>query len=287
MTNSKPLLCLGCGMGFENVTIPEQVEIIKSVGFDAFFYDRRRNATTAQTEEVAVKGAKLGIGFQSIHAPFFGMDDMWHVEDEELPGLMVKELKESIDDCKEFDVPLVIMHAIIGMDNHNPTKLGLERIEKIIDYAVKKGITIAFENTEGEEYLRCLLDTFGDVPNVGFCIDTGHEMCYNFSRDLIGAYGKYLVSTHLNDNMGITDPENITFYDDAHLLPFDGIADWEGIAKRLHKCGYNGTLTFEVNHKSKPERTANDIYNGLSCEAYIAKAYEKAVKFQKLFMETK
>ena len=96
------------------------------------------------------------------------MDDLWHDEDGELAEIMRKELFNSIDNCHNLDVPIVVMHAIIGMDNHTPTELGLERIGEIIDYAVKRGVVIGFENTEGECYLKALLDRFGEIENVGY-----------------------------------------------------------------------------------------------------------------------
>lgn len=282
MKEQNELLCLGLGMGF-NIPETEQMEVIKSAGFDAFFYDRKKNGVKADTESVAEKAAKLGLIFQSVHAPFYGMDDIWHDESGEISKIMENDLVASIDDCHDFGVDKVIMHAIIGADNCTPTELGIKRLDKIIDHAVKRGVNIAFENTESEMYLEKIFENFGDVPNVGFCIDTGHEICYNYSNDLIGKYGKYLIATHLNDNMGMADPNVVTFYDDAHLLPFDGIADWQGIAQRLKKWGYNGILTFETIAPNRPERNANDIYKDLSFEEYVNKAYRHAVKFKELY----
>ena len=274
-------------MDFNVIADIDQLEVIKAAGFDQFFYTERRNQPRAEDEAIAEKAAKLGIGFHSIHAPFYGMDDLWHDEDGELAEIMRKELFNSIDNCHNLDVPIVVMHAIIGMDNHTPTELGLERIGEIIDYAVKRGVVIGFENTEGECYLKALLDKFGEIENVGFTFDSGHELCYNGGSDMLGKYGKYLVSTHLDDNHGMSDPEHPNFLDDYHLLPFDGYADWEGIARRLNKCGFEGSLTFEVDSKGRCGSHSNDMYLGLSLEQYVAKAYEHAVRFRELVLSVK
>ena len=285
--SGKPLLCLGTGLDFDEVPAVEQIEIMKSVGFDQFFYCEAKNQRASDDEAVAEKAAKIGIGFHSIHAPFYAMDDLWHDESGELAKIMEQELKNSIDNCRNLDVPIVVMHAIIGMDNHTPTELGLERIGKIIDYAIKRGVTIGFENTEGECYLKALLDKFGELENVGFTYDSGHELCYNGGSDMLGKYGKYLISTHLDDNHGMTDPEHPNFLDDYHLLPFDGYADWEGIAKRLHKCGFDGSLTFEVDSKGRGGSHSNDMYLGMSIEQFVKAAYDHAVRFRDLFLATK
>ena len=275
--SDKPLLCLGTGLDFNEVPAVEQIEVMKSVGFDQFFYSETKNQRAADDEAVAEKAAKIGIGFHSIHAPFYAMDDMWHDESGELAKIMEQELKNSIDNCHNLDVPIVVMHAIIGMDNHTPTELGLERIGKIIDYAIKRGVTIGFENTEGECYLKALLDKYGELENVGF----------NGGTDMLGKYGRYLISTHLDDNHGMTDPEHPNFLDDYHLLPFDGYADWEGITKRLNKCGFDGSLTFEVDSKGRCGSHSNDMYLGMNIEQFVKAAYDHAVRFRDLFLATK
>jgi len=124
-----------------------------------------------------------------------------------------------------------------------------------------------------------LLEHFKDNDSVGFCWDSGHEMCYNYSKDLLALYGDKLIATHLNDNLGISNfGGRIYWTDDLHLLPFDGIADWDGIAKRLDRCGFNGIMTFELNIRSKPDRHENDIYTKMTIEEYIAECYKRACR---------
>ncbi len=280
----KNKLCLDLGMQLETPLIT-QLEIVHNAGFDAFAYDREKQDNSDMTELLAEKAAKLGIGFEYIHAPFYGMDDIWHADDE-LADIMIKDIFATVDDCENFNVPYAVVHAIIGMDNCTPTELGIKRLQRVIDYAVKKDVTLAFENTEGEMYLEAIFERYGEIANVKFCFDSGHEMCYNYSRDMLAKYGKYLAVTHLNDNVGMTGNE-LTFLDDAHLLPFDGIADWQGIAKRLCACGYDGTLSFETIAKGRPDRTENVRYHSLTDEEYINFAYEKAAKFRELFLSNK
>ena len=283
MTENRKL-CINTGLAFDGGL--EKLDAIKNAGFDGFFNDKPKHSDYKITEQIANRAAKLGLYYQSIHAPFYGMDDIFHDDSGELADIMITDLINSVEDCARFDIPLVIMHAIIGMDNFSPNELGLQRLEKVIDRSVKKGVTIAFENTEGEMYLEAILNRYGSLPNIGFCIDTGHEMCYNHSRDLIGKYGNLLVSTHLNDNRGITGDE-ITFLDDCHLLPFDGVADWNGIAGRLNRCGYNGDVTLEVISKGRKGLDTNKKYDGMSLEDFLGEAYRKAVQFRELLNNVK
>ena len=142
---------------------------------------------------------------------------------------------------------------------------------------------IAFENTEGEQFLRAVMERFGDSDAVGFCLDTGHEMCYNHSRDMLSLYGKKVLMTHLNDNLGISDFDGQTIWtDDLHLLPFDGIANRQRIVERLEEHGYDGIYNFELNKTSKGDRHDNDIYTKMTTPEYINEAYKRACRVASL-----
>lgn len=262
-----------------DVPVADQPELLKNAGFDRFAFDREKRGTSELTELLMKKAEILNLACEYIHAPFYGMDDIWHDESGELAEIMLRDLYATIDDCSNYSVKYAVFHAIIGMDNCTPTQLGLERLDDVVDYAVKKNVYLAFENTEGEMYLEAVMNRYKDVSNVGFCFDSGHELCYNYGKDILSKYCDRLFVTHLNDNRGMTGSE-LTFYDDSHLLPFDGIADWDGIAKRINNGNYSGTLSFEVISKGRPTRTDNDIYKGLTAQEYVDKAYSKAVEFR-------
>lgn len=271
-------LILGTGMGL-SIPVAEQVVLIKKSGFDGVFTGWKEEAEANNAVAAAIR--EQGLFYHSIHAPFRDVHHLWESKDE--GEREVRSQIRCLEDAARMDVDLVIMHTIIGMDRHTPTNLGIERYGRIFDAAKKLGVRIALENTEGEEYLAALMSAFADDNNIGFCIDTGHEMCYNECRDMIGQYGHRLFSTHLNDNMGKTGGE-VTWCDDAHMLPFDGgKADWNEIVKRLEKVGYVGDLTFELTTQSKPTRHCNDRYSAMSPEQYINEAYQKACLVRDLF----
>ena len=100
--------------------------------------------------------------------------------------------------------------------------------------------------------------------------------------DVPALFGDKLICTHLNDNLGQTDPDVITWLDDSHLMPFDGIADWQGIAERLARINYGGELTFEMSLDSKPGKNTHDIYAHLDLKGYFDLIYKKAQQFAQL-----
>lgn len=275
----KTKLCLNVHSGFE-IEPMSQIKVFHDAGFEGFFISWQRGMDVAEIAEFA---ASIGMIFQSIHAPFGKAAIMWENSSDAKDA--IAELMECVDVCAENKVPIMVCHTIIGFDKHTPTKAGIENYRKVVLYAKEKGVKIAFENTEGEEYLAAIMDAFSEHENVGFCWDTGHEMCYNHSKDMLALYGDRLIATHINDNLGIRDfGGEITFIDDLHLLPFDGVADWQNIVHRLNRSGYNDILTFELKIQNNPGRHEHDDQHKMSFEEYIAEVYKRACRVATLKM---
>ena len=272
-------LCLATKESF-GVPLTEQVRLFAEAGFEGFFTGFSSGTELAPLRKAADECSML---FQSVHAPFSGCRALWNGEAEEIEHILT-ELIECVHACADAEVPLMVSHAFIGFGfSDKPTERGIENYARVVREAEKYGIRVAFENTEGEEFLAAVMNAFRDCPNVGFCWDTGHEMCYNYSKDMPALYGDRLFGTHLNDNLGIRDyAGKIFWHDDLHLLPFDGIADWQGIADRLDRCGFDGPQTFELNNTSKPGRHDNDKYARMELTDYLAAAYARACRVASL-----
>ena len=278
MSQNKRLLGMGMGFGRGDVPAEARLEYIAAAGFDATFCGWNPDGDLAATARLI---REAGLILQSVHAPFNTVDRMWKrgKEGDEVLNMLCR----CLDDCAEAGAPIMVSHVWIGFGRQRPTKIGIERFARLLDHAEKCGVRVAFENTEGEKYLELIRDELFSHPAAGFCIDTGHEMCYNYSEDMITKYGKdgKLIATHINDNLGITGDE-ITWLDDAHLLPFDGVGDWQGVADRLLSVGYDGIIMSELTTKSKPHRNTHDIYNKLDCEGFVRLAYERMSRFASL-----
>ncbi len=269
------LLCMNANEAF-GVPVKEQIPMLKAVGFEGFFtmWDEANPIS-----EWASLAREQGMIYQSLHAPFDGVSLIWRGTDEEAKR-PVERIISTVKSAAENDIKIVVCHCYIGFDGIvDITEKGIERFGKIVAEAEKHGVKIAFENTEGEQYLEALMNAFSDKACVGFCLDTGHEMCYNFSVDLLSKYGDRLIATHINDNLGIKDfGGKIFWHDDLHLLPFDGIRDWDETARRFKEHKYEGILTFELCRSSKPNRHENDKYERMELVEYFTEAYSRACR---------
>lgn len=268
---------IGISLG-NNYPIPtdEVAKTVKKIGFDAISPELNPDIDVSKTVAAA---KEYGLEIQSFHSPFGRAADMWS-NDKALSKPAKRDLTYSIDKCAEFNVPVLVVHTWIGFENsfENCDKC-FENFDEIAAYAESKNVKIAFENTEGEESLFALIEHFKNNDSIGFCWDSGHEMCYNRSEDLLSLFGDRLLITHLNDNLGISRFDGKTYWtDDLHLLPYDGIADWDYNITRLKNSRKLEILNFELNINSKPNRHDNDIYSKMSIEEYFTEAYKRACK---------
>lgn len=267
----KVKLCLSLSDSF-GLDGADQIRLFKEIGFDGFF-----SLYTPRIPEYKKLADELGMIYQSVHAPFVDVHHLWQKSDK--TEVALKEQLDCVRACAENGINIMVCHAIIGFDRHSPCEMGIELFRKVVEEGARLGVKIAFENTEGSEYLEALMNAFKDYDNVGFCLDTGHELCYNRGEDMLKLYGDRLIATHINDNLGVRSYEGvITYLDDLHLLPYDGIGDFDKLGERLAKVGFEGPLTFELTRANKPGRKNLDKYNKISTEEYLYEAYARACR---------
>lgn len=258
------------------VPVPELVRLVGRTGFDAVSPEWEENDDFAETAEAA---RESGLAIQSLHGPFDVAAKMWSADTDDSEEAL-RKLLLSLETCKQYSIPVMVVHVWMGFDNiPAPNSEGFENFGKLVKKAEEYGVKIAFENTEGDELLFALMEHFGGNGNVGFCWDSGHEMCYNHSMDLLARFGDRLIMTHLNDNLGISRFDGKTYWtDDLHLLPFDGIADWDYNVARMKKAKKQEYINFELNIRSKPNRHENDAYGEMPIERYFTEAYNRACR---------
>lgn len=270
----RPLLCINLG-AYVGASCTEQLDAIRAAGFDGYFMSYSDEPTM---RACAAHAKELGLYLQSIHAPFSHVCDLWHGTKEEAQ----RELDRLLDCLRitaDLGATLMVVHPFIGFERHEPTAQGLSYFEQLVAAAEKAGVRLAFENVEGIEYLHAVMAHFAGRSSVGFCWDTGHALCYNGDCDPMADYQSRLMGTHLNDNLGVHDRAGkITWLDDLHLLPFDGVNSWQKIADRLQSCGFTQEWTFELTTKSKPGRHDNDLYAAMPIESYYALCYQRACR---------
>lgn len=257
-------------LGGAGLSQEQHIAQIAEAGWDAFFtgWDPDRIGKWADA------GARAGLTYASIHAPFGEINRMWEAGDN--AEHVRNDLIACVNDCGRYGIPVMVLHPFIGFHSHTPNQSGIDNFTRVAEAADRAGVALSFENVEGEEYLTALMEAFSDCPHVGFCLDTGHELCYNRGKDMMALYGSRLNHTHFSDNLGVTGAE-IDWLDDLHLVMGDGSVNWSRVMSRIRASGYAGPLMCELSLTNKPGKHTQDAYAAMGMETFYRFAYERAL----------
>ncbi len=241
------------------LTDEEYIRRLASLGFEGTFsmvLDEERQKNVARLCE------KYNVRCETLHSPFKKVNDIW-TEGEEGDAYL-DSMKKTVDHCVIAGADIAISHLSSGMNPPATTDIGRARFEKLIEYASKKGVKIAFENQRKIFNLAWTLETF-DESVAGFCWDCGHEACFTPGREYMPIFGDRLICVHIHDNFCV-------YNSDDHLLPFDGKIDMDRVASHICASGFEGTLMLEVIAGN------SNVYEGVSPESYLERAAEAVRK---------
>ena len=127
-------------------------------------------------------------------------------------------------------------------------------VTELADYAALYGVTVCVENLPFPKYPLttveqvCTLVDKVNKSNLKVCLDVGHAAIF-YGTD-VGAAVRYignrLEAVHVHDNMGEQD---------EHLIPGDGIVDFDGFCSALKEIGFSGVISLETSAKNtgRPE----------------------------------
>ncbi len=247
----------------KSVSIVETINAIKNANFKNVFvqwYDE--NWQYSQEEQVKLC-KELGLNIIFAHLGYQNINSIW---EEGLEGdNLVETYKKNIKNCKENNIPMVVMHLTSKKKAPMYSEIGLNRIRKIVEYAKKLNMKVAFENTKIKGYLEYVLENIKD-DNVGICFDSGHyhvhfndEFNFEFFKDRIFAI-------HLHDN----DKS-----DDLHLMPFEGTINWKEVILKLKECNYTGPITLELCYRYD--------YLKMDLKEFYIKGYEVGQNLAEIF----
>ncbi len=244
-------------------TIEEQIALYARIGFDSFFL------ATGVTEEYykiphwSEIAATQGIRFEAVHGPTGGANELWAGK---CDGYFA-HICRIVDWCREGQVEKLVLHGAHGMPPP-VSPAGLTAFDRLEGYAEEAGVRLLWENSNVTEHFLALATRQSTTKNGfhGVCLDVGHHQCYSPDlpwQKLVGDRVKY---THLHDNIGI--PAGASVGPDLHLLPFDGVRDWDKLVVDLVSCGYKGTWNLELSCNGDV-RYREMAYEKFAEEAYV------------------
>ena len=234
----------------------DQIKYMKSAGFSGTFIGSENERLPALMKVLEPAGIRV----ETLHAPFVtadgvGMNDIWNPGDN--GERMLRRLIDGLEKCSHYNVPKLIVHLSSGKTPPPVNDLGLERFGRLADKAAAVGVKICFENQRVLGNLAVAMEMF---PETEFCWDTGHEECFAGGRRYMPLFGSRLGALHVQDNLGEQDK-------DRHMIPGDGIVNFDNAAKYIAAAGFCGTIMLELKTKE---------YKDLSPEEFLSRAAQGA-----------
>ncbi len=217
-----------------------------------------------QFDEVMKALEKSKIIVENLHAPFKSHNDIWLKG--EAGDKILDRLCAAIECCIKYNIKVMVAHVSNGRPMPEITQVGLERFDRLMEYAKKGGVTVAFESHRYLENVKFIMERY---PEAGFCLDNCHENAFTPGVRYMPMWGDRLIATHISDNEFVCDK-------DMHMLPFDGNINFNETAREIAECGRDVTLMLEV----KPDN--HERYNGMSVREYYTEAAKKLKQLDKM-----
>ena len=246
---------------FEGIDLEQRLRLTAAADFDNFFIDWGFAHDREEMGRQVALGKTLGLTCDCSHSTIPGSELLWadHPDVERV----LDNFFLCMDNAAALEIPVVVIHC--SPEYEPEFALGIKRFERLVEYAKKKGLRIALENTRGADWLVKTLAHFEGCDTVGFCYDSGHEAFCTPGFRFLPKIGHRLIYTHLHDNLIVGD---------HHLLPWDGKIGFDRVVGELRDCGYQGNLTLELNYTPYVDK--------LSPEDYVKQCFGIACRLAKL-----
>ncbi len=190
-----------------------------------------------------------GLEVSQAHAPWRAPKDNDPDERVRWRAAMKKAIYgTSVLGCQRFVVHPLMPYLDTAEGAEEVWEMNLDFIGDLADCAKQYGITVCVENLPFPAYplasveAVCKLVDELDRDNLKVCLDTGHAAIFKGSDvgSAVRIIGKRLEALHIHDNMG---------KEDQHLIPGDGIIDWDGFSEALREIGYDKVVSLETSAK--------------------------------------
>lgn len=171
-------------------------------------------------------------------------------------------MRKSIKGAGIMGIKWLVIHPSTCYTTATPVQTSkgknVKQFREYAEYAAQFNVGLALENmwdlslapkrryTSNSEELVDLVDSI-DRNNVGICWDVQHASIQEENQGLaIRHIGNRLKATHISDQTGL---------DNIHILPYQGVTDWDDVLQAFADIDYQGDFSYEMQHylKRAPE----------------------------------
>ena len=150
--------------------------------------------------------------------------------------------------CSRFIVHPLMPYMYTAEHADEVWTMNEEFFAELSDYAKDYDVTVCLENMPFQnfpistaEHCVKMVDKLGK-DNLKICLDTGHAAIFEGSNvaKAVKTIGHRLEALHIHDNMG---------KEDQHLIPGDGIINWDAFSEALKEIGFDKVVSLETSPK--------------------------------------
>lgn len=251
--------------GFDT-NLNERAKLLNSIGFNCVITNtdlkfKKQNGTIRQQMKLF---NQYNLKLSTLHMRYNAQDLPYFWTRSRKGNWMERRLIKDVKTASKYGCKYVVTH-LKGI----PSKVGLDRLNRVLKVCEKYNTSLAIENTEN---IACFMHTFDNIKHkhLKFCYDSGHAHCFNPDIDFLTLFADKLVCLHLHDNMGKNDDHTLNKY---------GTINWDKIAQKLAQINFDGSLDYETlmlaEHNETAKEVAIEVYNQ-ACE--LEKLIEKYKK---------
>ena len=242
-----------------NIDDIQLLDMVAKAGFDSIILPFSFVEKYKEKSLEIVKS--FGLKIQMIHSRYNAkqLDQFW----QDHPGgqELFEDFAYQIKNIKDL-APVDFVIHVATSPRCEYTKIGKERLEKLLSIARENNVRICVENTFTTTQQKQIFDNIID-DNLKMCYDSGHENWLTPKDDLIDIFCDKIVKMHLHNNDGIYD---------WHLPIFEGSIDYKIKAKSLAKLN-NVPLCLEI--KLKKQAPTLELLKGYKKDLDLLESYIK------------
>lgn len=249
-------------------------EKIKEFGFDCTdfnmsdtnteIYRLPQEQSDAILREERALAEAAGITIHQVHGPWqYPIYDCTEAERAE----RLEKMQISVRAAAILGAKYWIVHPIMpcGLEEKDSPvaaltwELNLKFMRELLKTAKEHDVTICLENMPFLKFsiseTATILQMIHEINDDHFkmCLDTGHAQVFRKEKvgEDIRLAGKDLAAFHIHDSKEARD---------LHLLPYEGVVDWEDISRAMQEIGFDGVFSLET---TPGKKTPQPMYDEL------------------------
>lgn len=209
---------------------------------DFFFPDVLENPEVIQERTDAYLALGRDCSGDTMHGAFFDVTVFSY--DPKIRELSLLRMRQSLEIAKKMGLRAVVFHGnyLPFLQGDKYDAMWLTYTENAIRTLAAEypGIGIYLENMfeDSPELLVCLAERLRDIPEFGLCLDYAHALLTSCEGEpWMRKMAPYLRHMHVNDHR---------FDGDVHLVPGDGMTDWQEFFALKEQYAPEATVLCEV-----------------------------------------